>query len=338
MSTKAQIKANQQNAQKSTGPQTAEGKAVVSLNAVKHGIFAGSVIQGEAPADYQAFHNQFLADLAPVGMAESVLAERVISLSWRLQRAVRMQNQSIDVMIALAETDSWQKMHREETIEAQDPRAGGLDLLLGWATKYDFSNSRVLDRLLLYERRIENSMVRMMKELKRFQVMRRIELQNVESSTSLRDEDATQSNTPSLRDEDATQSNTPSLRDEDAAQSTPARAIPIPINDNRDEAAAPKTEKHGDLKKQSQNRPSTGNPKHETRNPKRVEMVHLKKQSQYTPEQMGVTSLMKGDYNNKPGGGCDENKANRSQSQALESTKGVEKGKKSGTAANSLTG
>ena len=29
MSTKAQIKANQQNAQKSTGPQTDEGKAVV---------------------------------------------------------------------------------------------------------------------------------------------------------------------------------------------------------------------------------------------------------------------------------------------------------------------
>ena len=279
MSTKAQIKANQQNAQKSTGPQTAEGKAVVSLNAVKHGIFAGSVIQGEAPADYEAFHNQFLAELSPVGMVESVLAERVISLSWRLCRAVRMQNQSIDVMIALAETDSWQKMHREKTLDSQDPRAGGLDLLLGWATRYDFSNSRVLDRLLLYERRIENSMVRMMKELKRFQVMRRIELQNVEPSTSLRDEDAT--------------------------QSTPARAIPIPINDNRDEAAAPKTEKHGDLKKQSQ----------------------------YAVVELGTRSYIKRDYGNKPAGGCDENKANRSQSPASALTKGAGTREKSVTAA-----
>ena len=55
MSTKAQIKANQQNAQKSTGPQTAQGKAVVSQNAVKHGLFAAeAVINGENQADYEA--------------------------------------------------------------------------------------------------------------------------------------------------------------------------------------------------------------------------------------------------------------------------------------------
>jgi hypothetical protein len=40
MSTEAQIKANRQNSQKSTGPRSPEGKAVVSKNAVKHGLFA----------------------------------------------------------------------------------------------------------------------------------------------------------------------------------------------------------------------------------------------------------------------------------------------------------
>jgi len=39
MTTQKQIKANRQNAQKSTGPKTDEGKAAVSQNAVKHGIF-----------------------------------------------------------------------------------------------------------------------------------------------------------------------------------------------------------------------------------------------------------------------------------------------------------
>jgi hypothetical protein len=34
--------------------------------------------------------------------------------------------------------------------------------------------------MLMYERRIENSMIKMMKELKRFQVIRRIERQEVE--------------------------------------------------------------------------------------------------------------------------------------------------------------
>ena len=54
MSTTAQILANRLNSQKSTGPQTAEGKDVVSQNAVKHGLFAESVIKGENPADYEA--------------------------------------------------------------------------------------------------------------------------------------------------------------------------------------------------------------------------------------------------------------------------------------------
>ena len=58
MPTTAQILANRNNSQKSTGPQTDEGKAVVSQNAVKHGLFAAeAVITGENPADYEAYHD-----------------------------------------------------------------------------------------------------------------------------------------------------------------------------------------------------------------------------------------------------------------------------------------
>ena len=93
MSTQEQINANRQNAQKSTGPRTDEGKAVVSKNAVKHGLFAAeAVITGENPADYQVFHDQFLAEWKPVGMTENMLAERIVSLAWRLQRVERMQS------------------------------------------------------------------------------------------------------------------------------------------------------------------------------------------------------------------------------------------------------
>ena len=48
MSTPAQIQANRQNAQKSTGPRTPQGKAVVAQNALKHGLLARqAVIVGE---------------------------------------------------------------------------------------------------------------------------------------------------------------------------------------------------------------------------------------------------------------------------------------------------
>ena len=40
MTTEAQVCANRANAQKYTGPQTAEGKATVAQNAVTHGLLA----------------------------------------------------------------------------------------------------------------------------------------------------------------------------------------------------------------------------------------------------------------------------------------------------------
>ncbi|MHC4750707.1 MAG: hypothetical protein ACYTFW_12625, partial [Planctomycetota bacterium] len=71
MSTEAQINANQQNSQKSTGPRTAEGKAAVSQNAVKHGLFASeAVIKGENEADFDLFSKEMLSELAPVGFME----------------------------------------------------------------------------------------------------------------------------------------------------------------------------------------------------------------------------------------------------------------------------
>ena len=50
------------------------------------------------------------------------------------------------------------------------------------------------------------------------------------------------------------------------------------------------------LKKQNQNRPLAGNPKYEALNPKQVERIHLKKQSQFSGEQISVKSYMKGYY------------------------------------------
>jgi len=199
MATQKQIKANQQNAQKSTGPQTDEGKATVSQNAIKHGLFTDSVIKGENQAEYEAFHDQFLAELFPVGMVETMLAERLISLWWRLRRAERMQNQAIDSMIEnqidnpMAKRFNMIKWHAKG-VKLGDSRYVIDHLQLGKIASNDWADSRVLDRMMLYERRIESSMTRIMNELKKQQIMRRIEQQDdeqYEPSPSLRDEAAT---------------------------------------------------------------------------------------------------------------------------------------------------
>ena len=53
MATQAQTSANRANSQKSTGPRTAEGKAAVSQNAFKHGLFVDkAVVRDESQDEY----------------------------------------------------------------------------------------------------------------------------------------------------------------------------------------------------------------------------------------------------------------------------------------------
>ncbi len=195
MSTEKQINANRQNAQKSTGPKTAEGKATVSQNAVKHGLFAQSVIFGENEADYEAFHDEMLAELEPVGAVENTMAERIINLWWRLKRTERMQNEVIEDMIVRKVTNDSSRRSRENDLRRHglqpgDPEYDLDGLALGRIAAKDFAYCRILDRMLMYERRIENSVIKLTKELRKQQLMRRDE-QQLEPSPSLRDEAAT---------------------------------------------------------------------------------------------------------------------------------------------------
>ncbi|MBN1510032.1 MAG: hypothetical protein JW955_24515, partial [Sedimentisphaerales bacterium] len=92
MNTEAQITANRANARKSTGPRTAEGKAIVAQNAIKHGLLARQhVIMGEDPEQFEQSRRLWLEEFQPVGHAETKLVERIAALSWRLERAERLQ-------------------------------------------------------------------------------------------------------------------------------------------------------------------------------------------------------------------------------------------------------
>ena len=181
MATQAQISANRANSKKSTGPRTVEGKRVVSENAFKHGLFVDkAVVRDESQDEYDLRREAVLAELGPVGEMESIIAERLFNLSWRLKRAERMQNQSIDYLgmdqLAGFRAESFKERYRKANgLSSDDPAIAGDHLLLGRIATRDWSNCRVLDRMLLYERRIENSMYKAMNELKKLQAARKAE-------------------------------------------------------------------------------------------------------------------------------------------------------------------
>jgi len=178
MATKAQILANRQNAQESTGPRTTEGKATVSQNAVKHGLTAQkTVIPGENLADFELYHYEMLEELDPVGPMESMLADRIVSLSWRLKRTVRIQNETIDALLAPKPLSALDKLTKSMVRQVAGKFEPDQDEAspLGRTVIKDFSNARVLDRLMMYERRIENSLYKTVQELQKLSLIRKLD-------------------------------------------------------------------------------------------------------------------------------------------------------------------
>jgi len=84
--------ANRENAQKSTGPRTEEGKRRSRRNAMRHGLTAQTVIDGlEDGEDYRAFEATIIADHDAVTAVERELVLRLASLLWRIRRATGIE-------------------------------------------------------------------------------------------------------------------------------------------------------------------------------------------------------------------------------------------------------
>ncbi len=89
MATSKQIEANQRNASKSSGSKTKQGKSRTSMNAMKHGILSSKVLlTNEDPSEFKVFTEQTFMALQPTGDIETLLADRIISIAWRLRRAI----------------------------------------------------------------------------------------------------------------------------------------------------------------------------------------------------------------------------------------------------------
>ncbi len=174
MASVAQIEANRLNAQKSTGPRTVEGKAKVSQNGIQHGLTARQdVIGGESQDEFDAHRDGVMTELAPVGRMETALAERVAGLMWRLRRAERFQNQSIDTLMEKLDAGPLAKLTRK--LEGRTDEDQGDERKLGRVVVKDFGNARVLEKLLMYERRLEHSLYRTLAELHRLRLVRNVE-------------------------------------------------------------------------------------------------------------------------------------------------------------------
>jgi hypothetical protein len=102
----AQVTANRQNAQKSTGPVTAEGKAASSQNRVTHGLARHNgpfaLLPTENPAEYADLLNGYLAEHKPATPTETDLVHTMAESRWLRNRAQNLQAGCFDPATGLA--------------------------------------------------------------------------------------------------------------------------------------------------------------------------------------------------------------------------------------------
>src|SRR5687767_12883352 len=99
------------------GPKTAMGKAMIRLNAVKHGILSTLPVVGqEKPEDWLEHLDGILASYAPANELEAVLAERIALNLWRLRRVEVFETAAIASEMDKAENDWWREEMRRKNV------------------------------------------------------------------------------------------------------------------------------------------------------------------------------------------------------------------------------
>ena len=99
MSQLTKAESNRINGAKSHGPKTPEGLAISSMNAVRHGLTAKTlVLQNEDPAQFKELMDDYTAYLRPTNPVERDLVSDIISARWRLRRMWSYETAMIDVI------------------------------------------------------------------------------------------------------------------------------------------------------------------------------------------------------------------------------------------------
>jgi hypothetical protein len=100
MSSPAQNLANRQNAARSTGPKTPEGKAASSRNATRHGLTGVfHVLPHEDPAEFEQLAAEVRDEFEPETSSENFLVDTMIQARCKLVRFERLQGLAFEQIL-----------------------------------------------------------------------------------------------------------------------------------------------------------------------------------------------------------------------------------------------
>jgi hypothetical protein len=157
MSSLRKIDANRENG-KLGGPKTPEGKAIASLNAIKHGLAGNTlVLTNESRPMYNSLLDAFVERFQPADEVELDLVLEIVSNRWRLRRI-----QSVETALLDLEMDD-----QEDAIAAD---RGDIDEVVRIALAFkSLAEQKSLALLNRYEARLRRQYERALADLRQLQ-------------------------------------------------------------------------------------------------------------------------------------------------------------------------
>ena len=200
MASDKQIRANRQNALKSTGPKTPGGKDAARRNALTHGLLSAEMLlPGEDEAALVGLRGRLTEELRPVGELEGLLVERAIAAVWRLRRLGRVEAgifawERLEELAERAEREargyeqppeddymryaniamSDGEKHKEALLRSQQMRSEqeAETATLGRTFARDANGANAFSKISRYETTIERGLYKALHELQRLQAAR----------------------------------------------------------------------------------------------------------------------------------------------------------------------
>jgi hypothetical protein len=211
MATTAQTNANRENAKKSTGPRTPQGKTISSRNSLVHGMTSGKFLPPDAdPQEFFQLLDQFRARFQPFDEVEDALVERLVAAEFKM-RSVRYMDAGL--FHYQAETNPMPEQFNK----------AGRSNPLAWAFHGDSAYYNSFSKLMRYEGFLQREFSRALRDLSMLQADRRARLAEAESEAKTEAETAAATHAEAAETE-------PNQADSPAANPKAENARPGPCN------------------------------------------------------------------------------------------------------------
>jgi hypothetical protein len=157
MTSDRQIEANRLNALKSCGPSSPEGRAIVSRNALRHGLLSKDILlDGESKDRFDHLLASLRDEFRPQTDTEHGLVEKLATARWRQLRAWALESATINQEIrnqADTSDDPDPATRAAIAIRTICERSNYLETINRYETRFERQYDRALNQLLKLKKR-----------------------------------------------------------------------------------------------------------------------------------------------------------------------------------------